>query len=217
MQIVFLFAIFVLFIVEPAAVNASECFAAVLNRTQSCQNLDLLYVTTQGRGSGLGSEFNFYFIYSLIHAMLTKRRLVFLISNRKWEYDCPHHHGWACYFQFSCPDSVVNASMIDLSNEKNTIHDSRFSSSRDPAEIRVKIGEVYRELFGSDAAVCDVEKQNPTVITSMVARHLYQLNNHTSSFVKSFNSRYGIGESKYISVQVGSCGDPFSHSHVYSS
>ena len=179
---------------------ASSCFQALLNKTQSCDNHNILYVTTQGVGSGLGSEFNYYFIYSLISAMVSERRMVFVISNRHWEYDCPHRHGWACYLHFPCHDSVINASMIDLSNMKNGFHE-KDQLPREPPVIRNKVAEAYHELFGADSS-CDIDKANPTIMTAIAGRHLYHLNDHTLQFTRSFNARYGLDNSKYLSLQL---------------
>lgn len=145
------------------SVLASECMLAILNKTQSCENKNILYVPTLGVGSGLGSEFNFYLIYSLIHAMAYKQRLVFVKTGRRWEYDCPEINGWACYLDFPCNDSVIKSNEINLSNEQNSLLD-KDSISRDPRDVRNKLGEAYKDLFGVDA-ICDIEKDNPTVMT----------------------------------------------------
>ncbi len=148
-----------------------KCFKEIVAKTQSCENKNLLYVSTMGISSGFGSEFNTYLVWSLITAifqnrflihlsinhfytclrpqsllhspsitltlayyqlhtysptysinhLLTRpliRRLVYVISNRNWEYDCPHKHGWGCYLDFKtqCSDGIVASNQLDFSN-----------------------------------------------------------------------------------------------------
>ena len=91
-----------------------DCFTQVLRSSQACTNTDVLHVGTMGGGSGLGSEFLAYYIKSLMSAVSLNKRMVYLKSGRKWEYDCPSKAGWACYFDIGsqCPDSIVDYSAV---------------------------------------------------------------------------------------------------------
>lgn len=100
-----------------------ECADAVWKVTQSCDNMDKLYVPILGPPTGeLSHEFSTYLVNALVVAMLQNRRLVYLVSHRKWPYDCDQHIGWACYLTFlsplstSCNDAIAySSSEVDLS------------------------------------------------------------------------------------------------------
>jgi hypothetical protein len=110
------------------------CIERTLNLTQSCTNPNRLYVTTLGQSSGFGSEFIAYLMNSLLTAMMQNKRMVYLVSKRSWEYDCPQHLGWACYFTFQafgCPQNLTIStySTMDLSNQKNVHEEIKESGS----------------------------------------------------------------------------------------
>ena len=199
---------------------ASHCLRALLKDSQNCQVRDLLYVTvstvidltitppsfkftntrfqqTQGRSvrAGLGAEFNHYLIHSLLNALWTKRRLVFLTSMRSWEYDCPERLGWACYLSLPCKDSVVNMSSIDFSY-RNALHD-KDDAARSFETLKMKFNP--RSFCGANN---DIATTSPTELTAIVAKFLYSLNNSTMLFTQKYNEQYGFGSSKYLSVQI---------------
>ncbi len=53
--------------------NFLKCFNEIIEKTQSCDNKNILYVSTMGISSGLGSEFNSYLVWSLITAVFQNR------------------------------------------------------------------------------------------------------------------------------------------------
>ena len=55
-----------------------KCFKEIVAKTQSCENKNLLYVSTMGISSGFGSEFNTYLVWSLITAIFQNRFFIHL-------------------------------------------------------------------------------------------------------------------------------------------
>ncbi len=130
---------------------------------------------------------------------------MYLKSRRHWEYDCPLHLGWACYLQFRCNETGVFADEMDFSDVRTTFHDRDFASREYP-KIYDVLQSVYETNYkdGSDTS-CDVKKTNPTILTSMAAKFLFNLNDHTKQFSKKFNERYMIDAGvPYVSLQLRS-------------
>lgn len=101
---------------DPKRAQSRICLETIVNLTQSCSNKNYVYSTTMGIGSGFASEFNFYLIKSMLFGVFSNRRLIYLISKRTWEYDCPEQLGWACYLSFgTCPDRIVEPKDMDFS------------------------------------------------------------------------------------------------------
>lgn len=193
---------------------SSDCLYAILEKTQSCENTNILYVTTMGQSSGLGSEFNSYLVPSLLEAMFENRRMVYLKSKRPWEYDCPSKSGWACYLNFLCALNGVDYKDIDLSNQGD-VHNpflfpgSSFLSNHPSTELHNKIPKLQqmfdafkKEKISLSASQCDINKITRTVLLSIAAKYLYKLNVDTKMAVRKINSRYAeLHRSGYYSLQ----------------
>ena len=186
-----------------------KCFIEALNKTQSCDNPDILYVTTMGGGNGFGSEFNTFLISSLLTAVASKRRMVYFKSRRKWEYDCNSESGWACYLQFRCSESGVESSGLDYS-QKYVVKDAkslRISKMLSLQLLPPRHHSIYQTIntFSVQNEKCSVDytSLSVTILTSLAAKHLFQLNTETQEQVKHINSRYkNLVQSPYLSLQL---------------
>lgn len=176
-------------------------FQSIIHETQSCSNNNLLYVTNLGSGgSGFGSEFNFYFVYALMTAILKRSRMVFVKYHVPFQYDCPSKSGWACYFKFPCNDSVIAKDEFDRLNPPQAILDYKdIDKSRD---FNYLVSSFGNEIPEKSVLNCNREHMNPTILTGLVSKHLYQLNADSKHFVKKFNHRYGFEDIKYIAIQM---------------
>ena len=191
-----------------------ECFIEALNRTQSCSNKNLLYVTTMGGGSGLGSEFNAYFMPSLLTAIAEERRMVYVRSKRKWEYDCASESGWACYLAFPCEENGIEMANVDLSqrylrNDDSSLKFPNMTSVQLLAPRNNKIYEIINSVSVKGSRSCkgkvDSSTFSVTMLTSMAGRFLYQLNSQTKAAIRQLNSHYkSILQSRmsYLAVQI---------------
>lgn len=70
---------------------SSDSFKEALLKTQDCSNPSHLFVSTEGGGSGLGSQFHYYFVHSLKDAILNGQRMIYVTSGIRWENDCREH------------------------------------------------------------------------------------------------------------------------------
>jgi len=189
--------------------SAQKCFIEALNKTQSCDNPDILYVTNMGTSSGLGSEFNAYLIRSLLTAVSSKRRMVYFKSKRNWEYDCDSKSGWACYLQFRCSESGVNSSELDYS-QKYVFKDATSLQISNMTWLQLlssRHHSIHQTIntFSVQGKNCSVnlESLSVTILTSMAAKYLFHLNTETKSYIKHINSRYkNLARSPYLSLQL---------------
>ena len=191
-----------------------ECFIEALNRTQSCSNKNILYVTTMGGGSGLGSEFNAYFIPSLLTAISEQRRMVYVRSKRKWEYDCASESGWACYLTFPCEENGIEMANVDLSqrylrNDDSSLKFPNMTSVQLLSPRNPRLYEVINSVSVKGSRSCkgkvDFTSFSVTMLTSMAARFIYQLNSQTKAAIRQLNSHYkSILQSRmsYLAVQI---------------
>lgn len=186
--------------------SAHKCFLDALNASQSCGNRNILYVTTMGGGSGLGSEFNAYLIPSLLTAIAYNMRMVYYRSKRKWEYDCSSHDGWACYLSFRCEEKGVDAKQLDYT-QKYLINDESSEKIANMTSLQMitpsdeKLYESIRNRFSN----CAVSRETltPTIMTSMSGRYLFQLNAPTRATIKRLNARFkSIHHVPYLSLQL---------------
>lgn len=123
MRCLVVFCLVVVGLLGMQAYSVNDCVDSVWKVTQSCDNMDKLYVPILGPPSGeLSHEFSTYLVNAMLVAMLQNRRLVYLVSHRKWPHDCEQQFGWACYLTFSSPSSsgcndaiAYSTSEIDLS------------------------------------------------------------------------------------------------------
>ena len=192
-----------------------ECFIEALNRTQSCSNKNIIYVTTMGGCSGLGSEFNAYFVPSLLTAIMQQRRMVYVRSKRKWEYDCASESGWACYLTFPCEENGIEMTSVDLSqryirHDINSLQFPNMTSVQLISPRNHKLYEVIDSVSVNGSKSCkgkvDFSTFSVTMLTSMAARFLYQLNSQTKAAIRQLNSQYKstILQSRmpYLAVQL---------------
>lgn len=194
-------------------INLSEeqkCFINALNHTQHCSNDKLLYVTTMGGGSGLGSEFNAFLIPSLLTAIAYNMRMVYVRSGRKWEYDCPTSSGWACYLAFHCEESGISLGEVNNVHHYLTHDDTSFKIGNMSSIVMHNPGNrmLYEtiEKLASPGSECNVlNKLSLTIITSIAARFLYQLNPASKASTHQLNfNRYKLLQQgqHYLSLQL---------------
>ena len=192
----------------------SQCFKLVLNVTQSCDNTKLLYVPLMGGGSGLGSEFNHYFVQSTLQAIMEGRRMVYLrIPSRKWEYDCDEKLGWGCYLRFRCDTPTgVEPKDFDFSDRDSAFQDNSRKVTYNRNGMN-QFSNTVKELFAhykrigkiDKDKVCDIEANNitPTIATSLVARFLYKLQPTVIAEINKVKTQYqNLIESGYFSLQL---------------
>lgn len=153
----------------------------------------------EGEGSGLGSEFNNYLIFTIIEGIYTNRRIVNILSDRSWPYDCGDNTGWACYLKFPCEDSSLPIKYNELPNGSilhngdNIIHDAGY--------VQLNLQKAYNEFYFSQES-CNASSLGATITTAIIAHHVYHLNENTSRLVNSFLSIFPFRQEKYISVQI---------------
>ena len=190
-------------IVLRRVVSIPWCFEELLTITQACDNKAIMYASLQGGGSGLGSEFNHFLVYSLINAAMVNKRLVYFASQRKWEYDCPQKNGWGCYFEFPCNlPNGANHNELDFTDERSSMHD-RDHSYREYPDIFDKIKSMYDQIKSAKNGECKhMEKDQQTILTSIAAKHLYKLNPIVRQFVNRFNDHYAISGGEYLALQI---------------
>ena len=191
-----------------------QCFVEALNRTQSCSNQNILYVTTMGGGSGLGSEFNAYLVPSLLTAIANQRRMVYVRTKRKWEYDCSTESGWACYLNFPCEEQGIEMTNVDLSQRylKNDDSSLKFPNMT-PIQLNAprnnQLYDVINSVSLPDGRSCKGLVKpttfSVTMLTSMAARFLYQLNSQTKAAIRQLNTQYKLilqSRMSYLAVQI---------------
>lgn len=90
MHNIFLLLIASLFILTSCV---TDSFKEALHKTQHCSNPSHLYVSIEGGGSGLGSQFHYYFVHALKDAILNGQRMIYVTtgSGSRWENDCKEH------------------------------------------------------------------------------------------------------------------------------
>lgn len=182
------------------------CFEAILNLTQSCSNVNHLYATTMGVGSGFASEFNYYLIKSVLTAIFTNRRYSYLITNRPWEYNCAEGKGWGCYFTSPCTDGYVETKDMDFLHQRSPFEPWKFTGPGyvDNLELRgmsfnpgyyleqlQSLKEVYQKEL--PAGICDnfhPEDIHPHDLAGPIARHIFHGNEKTKKAVYNINRRY---------------------------
>lgn len=196
------------------------CFEHLINLTQRCANPNMLYASTMGYGSGLGSEFNAYLLKCVLYAVITNRRFVYLNTKRKWEYNCHEQSGWSCYFGFpSCSDNIANISQINLSltptNNTKHFYEQPGSTYIDREEIENfdfqqesfhyfirRLVEVYNTSLPPN--ICTFAEEQifyPAEVAGPISKHLFHLNNKTSHAVKVINHKYEhIARKPYIGM-----------------
>jgi hypothetical protein len=194
----------IVFFIGVVSIGVSDafCFEEMLAKSQACSNPRLLYVSLEGGGSGLGSEFNHYLIYALLDAVRKNKRMVYFASKRKWEYDCPEHLGWGCYFNFPCNNTQgVPVPEMDFSDPSTSVHD-RDEVKRDYPQLFEQIRDTYMSVKKPEEPDCRVDIKQ-TQLTSMAAKYLYKLNHQTKHFADRFNGHYGIPQgAEYLSLQI---------------
>lgn len=178
------------------------CFEELLAKSQSCDNPALMYVSLEGGGSGLGSEFNMYLVYALIDAVRKNKRMVYFNSRRHWEYDCAEKLGWGCYLTFPCNNTYgVAVRDMDFSHERTSVHD-RDEVKREYPFLFEKVRDMYNEIKTENEPECKLTPDvKQTYFTSIAAKHLFTPSPQTSRFIKRFNSHYNI-QGDYISLQI---------------
>ena len=192
--------------------NNIECLSLIINITQSCQNNNILYFTSpMGFNNGLASEFNHYFVISTLGAILSGKRLVYLRSNRTWEYDCDFRSGWGCYFRFRCghPRGVEPKDMnFTTSLSGSFVNPGTTFQSTTPGYGKFmdfsRILNAYKKIKKIDSNLqCNGINISTTVATSIVAKYLYQLQPEVKSSIKQINTRYHhLTQSGYFSLQI---------------
>mmetsp|Transcript_19904 Transcript_19904/g.28509 ORF Transcript_19904/g.28509 Transcript_19904/m.28509 type:complete len:394 (+) Transcript_19904:1226-2407(+) len=208
--------------IDSTSKMSHDCFLSFLHKTQNCSNPNVFYVTApMGECSGLGSEFNRFLIYSLLTAVSNNRRIVYLHSNRRWEYHCNEKWGWGCYLSFACHESGVNQTELDFSPKG--IHEDPINTGSgfldmlqllEPKNIQqiresiIDMNKTYSErnkhIFSASCAH-GIGPLNPTIVTSMAAKYLYHLNNRTKIIVQELihqNNFMDLESFPYISLQL---------------
>ena len=174
-------------------------------------NYNILYVTSpMGFNNGFASEYNHYLIGSTINAITSGRRLVYLRSNRTWEYDCNSKSGWGCYFRFRCghPRGVEPKDMNftaplsgSLINPGSTFQSTILGYGNVIDMSRI-INAFKKVKMIDEQLQCSVSTST-TVATSIIAKYLYQLQPEVKSSIKQINSRYHhLIQSGYFSLQI---------------
>jgi len=182
-----------------------DCFDIELKASQDCSNQDLMYFDVEYHGSGFGSQFNHYVIHALINAVVSNRRLVHVNLVHNWFYSCDRDHTWSCYLDFPCSDSVLmnSSHMILANNSRNTLHIRR-AHGHNREQIKNKISRAYDKYYqlNNGNRSCAMASLTITSITSIAAKHLFRLNNATSSKVNAMNRVYGLDPYSYLAVQI---------------
>jgi hypothetical protein len=179
------------------------CVEELVRRTQRCDNHQLMYTTVQSlTGNGFGSEFNFFYVYSLIEAVRRGRRLVYFHSGRAWEYDCAEHYGWGCYFDFHCLQGSKYEHGVPLQDLKLTdVHSTFFdmeTAEHSMPIIMATMEQTYSKIFKQSNCIVN---QSATNLTTIMANYLYTPNNETRRFIRDFNQYYNISE-PYLALQL---------------
>lgn len=214
MSIFFLSCLLLLCMCMPSSATTTttpfrQCFEALVNLTQRCDNHNFFYSTTMGFGQGFGSEFNMYFIKSMIRAVLSNRRYVYLDSKRPWEYNCAENSGWACYFSIPpCTDGVARSKDLDFSVRPSADkYESPGSVLFDREEMgdyifrnneflnamrKLSATKAYKDLLPS--GVCSGLPDDTVFYASDLggpsAQRLFHFNNRTTIGVQGINARY---------------------------
>lgn len=190
-----------------------RCAESVLALTQSCNNDNKAYVTLIGNGgSGFGSEFLAFLTNSLVTSMTVNRRMVFVKSKRRFEYDCPAEAAWGCYFKFSpCKDNLVDPSGIDLSKLRQInryprdsgsdfiVHETLMNTvaSNIPGileSFQRVIKEAYAEKYPSIQDVCpptlNAKDFKISLFAGLLAAKLYDIREETQQFIDATNEPF---------------------------
>ena len=182
------------------------CFEAILNLTQQCNNINHLYATVMGDGSGFASEFNYYLIKSVLTAIFTNRRYSYLITNRPWEYNCAEGKGWGCYFSSPCSDGIVETKDMDFQNRRSPYEPFRLTGPAyiDRGEIEetpydpnfyIRQLQPLKEVYGTElpSGICDNLQISDILakdLAGAIAKRMFRLNEKTKKAVANINRRY---------------------------
>jgi hypothetical protein len=88
-------------------------------------------------------------------------------------------------------------------NFYNKISD-RDNHIRDLDQIYRSIENIYFDYHENQMKKCPHQDLNPTSLTTIVAKHLYRLNDHTKKFTNHFNSRYNLKNKSYLALHLRS-------------
>lgn len=221
LNILFHLTLFFLFISSlRCSSNVVNCVSQVLDVTQSCSNRNKLYATTMGTDSGFGSEFNAYLMNSMLTALLDNKRLIYFVSKRPWEYDCPGNQAWACYFTFApCTDNVATSKDLDFSLQRNVFEPLKVSgqsfldhnlmktmSAREGKMLLGKMAEVLTAHGRNGSEICSGTSQpfQEALFAGVLTHKLFALNNITQRAVHDRNKHYfkHIGDRPYFALQL---------------
>ena len=200
------FQVLVIIIFEASVDSSSysfpqECFIEALNKTQSCDNKNIIYTTLMS-GGGLGSEFNTYLVPSLLTAVAYNRRLVYVRPKENWGYDCSSHYGWACYFIFSCEENGIDMASVDHRQIFTVRKKKHFQNMTSVQLLSVRNNDILKiysviNLMSLDkggericAGQVNTSSLSVTMLMSMAARFLYQFNSETKLAIQHINRQY---------------------------
>lgn len=210
-----------------------NCLKKALKISQDCSNNNIVYFTQHSTKvcccGGFASELGYCFVEALLDAVLSNKRLVYVIDRGidtaapswGWEYNCPLLLGYACYFVMPhCIDSVIVATKSNFqyisSNfmkyeyvDKAGLHDYKVSLHIDEARYLKKAKELLLEQpHLKNSSFCqDILSSNdiwtPTHVTSILLHYIYHLNSNTKRQVNEINSKYKLSPtSQYLAIHV---------------
>lgn len=199
---------FALIVFSRYHVTSLQCLEHMLNLTQSCSNpvVEVGAVGLSHNKNGLGSEFNHWLLYDFLEAFYKGKRMVFQEpkpafgwvhhsyesgwerTTTGWEYDCPDHLGWACYFDIPCIDAFQDPIEDPFTVEK--LYHKDFIDQWKTNSLQ----KLYDDQRKPNDPHCNFNSIKLDTVMSLASNYLFKLNKFTSTFVTVYNTIYGIPE-----------------------